>query len=209
MQWGAARNAANHGTDNTMTTNTTTRTRTPKPATRASRKPAAAAASPLDTIITLARTVTPANIIDVVGRACRNHGVTARNVGRYTGMRVMAFQNHTMVRNAEWQLDDCQLLAVWTMEFPAAVGRVFAVNGRMNNGAVTATDVANGIGIVRGVRSDYNRTGHGDPNGKPATPAESYGAKRFDVAPAAPVVTPAPVTATATRKPRTRKPAAA
>lgn len=169
-----------------------TRTRAPKPV-----APVAPVADVMTPIVTMARTVTPANVIDVVGRACANHGVTARNVGRRTGMRVMAFQNHSFARNVEWQLDDCQLLAVWAIEFPAAIGRVFALNGRM--GTPDGRAIADGIGIVRGVRSDYNRTGHGMATGKPAVESVAYGAKRFDVA--TPAIVPAPVVPAA-RTPR-------
>ena len=139
----------------------------------------------IDDVITLARTVTPATFDAMIARANANHGVVhaGRNVARFTGQRIVFTQNATLTRNAEWQLDDCQLLFVWRVLFPMASGALFT--GPM----------VNGIGIVRGVRAHYNRDGHGMPTGKPAVESVSYGAKRFDVAPA-PVVPPNPVIVT-------------
>lgn len=148
----------------------------------------------IDTLIAIARTVEPATFMARLATATRNHGVTlaGRNVGRFSGARVTAFQNMTLVRNADWQLNDCQLAFVWRAEFPMAVGRVFIGS------------VADGVSIVRGVRSDYNRTGHGDPNGKPKTESESYGAKRFDFGPVvAPSRTAPSANATGTAAPVT------
>lgn len=172
--------------------------------------PASATPTVLDRIVKIARTVTPATIIEIVRTANRDHGVTARNVGRYTNTRIMAFQNASFVHNTTWQLDDVQLLALWAMEFPAAVGRVFAVNGRMGTPDMTA--VRDGIGIIRGVRSDYNTTGHGDPTGTPAIASTSYGTKRFDVVVPESNAAPAPVADTkkkTVRASRTKKNVAA
>lgn len=162
----------------------------------------------------LARTINPANAITVVAAANAGYNPANRNVGRYTGMRVVEFQNACMVANATWQLDDCMMAALWAMEFPRAVGRVFAINGAMT--PASAASVRDAIGIVRGVRSDYNRTGHGDatiPNG-PKIPSVSYGTRRFDIhtnetnAPA--VIAPAVTGKTKrTAKPAARKSAAA
>lgn len=188
---------------------TKTTTATPATAKRGHRKPVtpatpvASIGATLDRIVKIARTVTPANIIAVVTAANKNHGIVTRNVGRYTGMRVMAFQNASFVANVGWQLDDVQLLAVWVMEFPATVGRVFAINGTL--GTPDNAGVRDGVSIIRGVRSDYNRTGHGvTPERKPvAVPSVSYGAKRFDIAvPVAAVVPPIASPKTATRGPR-------
>lgn len=128
--------------------------------------------SSIDDVVAMARTVTPANFNDMLARANANHGVlhAGRHIARFTGHRVMQTQNDTLTRNAEWQLDDCQLLFVWRVLFP------------MSSGAVFTASMRDGIGIVRGVRADYNRTGHGMPSGKPAVESVSYGAKRFDVA---------------------------
>lgn len=162
---------------------------------------------PLAALIAIARTCNPANVVDVIRRAIVNHGVTARNVGRTVGMRVMAFQNHTFAGNAVWQLDDCQLAALWTLEYPAAIGRVFAMNGRLST--PDASSVRDAIAIVRGVRSDYNRTGHG-MGAKPAVESTSYGSARFDIAvPTATVAAPKPATTkrghAKTAKPALRK----
>jgi hypothetical protein len=156
---------------------------------------------PLAALIAIARTCNPTNVVDVIRRAIVNHGVTARNVGRTIGMRVMAFQNHTFARNAVWQLDDCQLAALWTLEYPAAVGRVFAMNGRLST--PDAASVRDAIAIVRGVRADYNRTGHG-MGAKPAVESTSYGTQRYDIAVPTATVVPA-ATKPAARKPALRK----
>lgn len=155
-----------------------------------------------DELVAVARTVTPDTFTATLGRVNANHGVTlaGRNVGRFSGMRVTAFQNHTLRANADWKLDDVQLAFMWRAEYPMAVGRVFIGS------------VSDGVSIVRGVRSDYNRTGHGDPAGKPATASESYGARRFDFGPvvAATRTAPSPTAsgvAPATGK-RASKPAA-
>ena len=136
-----------------------------------------------DDVITMARTVTVANFADVFARATINHGVVhaGRHVARFTGHRVMQTQNDTLARNAEWQLDDVQLLFVWRVLFPASSGRVFTGS------------IADGISIVRGVRADYNRTGHGMPTGKPAAESVAYGAKRFDFGPVTSAVPPVTV----------------
>jgi len=122
-------------------------------------------------VVTLARTVTVATFTATVERANRDHGVLhgGRHVDRFNGWRVMFAQNNTLAKNAEWQLDDVQLLFVWRVMFPMSSGKLFTGN------------IADGIAIVRGVRADYNRTGHGMPTGKPAIESVSYGAKRFDI----------------------------
>lgn len=148
-------------------------------------------------VVSLARTVTVANFDDVLARATVNHGVlhAGRHVARFTGHRVMQTQNDTLRDNATWQLDDVQLLFVWRVLFPMSSGKLFTGS------------IADGVGIVRGVRADYNRTGHGMPSGKPATESVSYGAKRFEFTkPAAPIVPPNPVIVTPKRN--ARKPAA-
>jgi len=160
----------------------------------------------LDAIVKIARTINPVNVIDVVRKHNAGYTTAHRNVGRYTGRRVMAFQNACLVANAAWQLDDCQLAALWAMEFPMAVGRVFAINGRM--GAPDAAAVRDAIGIVRGVRADYNRTGHGDPsipNG-PKTAIPAFGPSRFDFPELKPAA--APVATAKTGKSKTGKRAA-
>jgi hypothetical protein len=142
----------------------------------------------LDDVITMARTVTVATFADAVARATANHGVThaGRNVARFTGQRVVFTQNMTFVRNAEWQLDDTQLLFVWRTLFPMASGALFA--GPIQPAAV----------MVNAIRSHYNRDGHGDPSGKPVVESIRYGSKPAFavVAPAPPVVPPNPVIVT-------------
>lgn len=132
---------------------------------------AVAVVDSLASLVALAKTVTAANFADTLASVNRDHGVIhgARNVARFNGWRVQYAQNTTLAQNAEWQLDDVQLLFVWRALHPVAVGKLYAGS------------IADGIAIVRGVRADYNRTGHGMPTGKPATESVSYGARRFDV----------------------------
>lgn len=127
----------------------------------------------IDDVVRMARTVTPENFAVMVGRSTANHGIihAARHIARFTGHRVMQTQNATLAANAEWQLDDVQLLFVWRTLFPMSSGKLFTGS------------IADGVGIVRGVRADYNRTGHGLPSGKPAVESVAYGAKRFAFAP--------------------------
>lgn len=132
----------------------------------------------LTAFVATLRDVTVDNAIAFVTATIRGN-TAVRNIGRITGTRVMAFQNMTLIRNAEWQLDDCQLAVLWACEFPRNVGRVFAMNGIER--PADASSVAAGISIVRGVRAEYNRNGHGEPTGKPAVESVAYGAKRFTV----------------------------
>lgn len=120
-------------------------------------------------VVRMARDVTVANFANMIARSTANHGVlhAGRHVARFTGHRVMQTQNATLVDNATWQLDDVQLLFVWRTLFPMSSGKLFAGS------------VADGVAIVRGVRADYNRGGHGDPAGKPATESVSYGTRKF------------------------------
>lgn len=143
-----------------------TRNRKPAPAPRTS-----TVVDTLDALITIARTVTVATFTDTLARVNTNHTVVhaGRHIDRFNGWRVMYAQNVTLAKNADWQLDDIQLLFVWRCMFPMSSGKLFTGN------------IAGGIAIVRGVRADYNRTGHGMPTGKPAVESVSYGAKRFDV----------------------------
>ena len=140
----------------------------------------------LDDVIAMARTVTIGTFADCIARSTANHGVThaGRNVARFTGQRVVYTQNATLANNEKWQLDDCQLLFVWRTLFPMASGKLFAGS------------VADGIGIVRGVRAHYNRDGHGMPTGKPTVESTMYGSKRFDAVVPAPIVPPNPVIVT-------------
>lgn len=178
-------------------TTRTPRTRTPKPA--------PVATSPLDVLIAWVHAVTVDTVLTMVATHTAGYTTATRNVGRFTGTRIVAFQNMTMVRNAEWQLDDCQLAALWSVEFPAGVGRVFSMNALPGVRPLpSASSITDAIGIVRGVRAAFNATGHGDPSGKPATASVAYGAKRFAVSggTVAPVadVAPAKPTRTRTRK---------
>ena len=138
-----------------------------------------------NTLTTAVRTVNPSNVVDVVKRANAGHTVTfaSRHIGRYTGMRIVAFQNAQLERNRTAQLDDCQLAAMMAIEFPMAVGRVFALNGAY--ATPDASAIRNAIAIVGGIRSDYNRTGHGS-GAAPKTPVDRFGASRFDVPDASP-----------------------
>lgn len=158
---------------------TTTTTATRKSATR---KPGKPVASPIDAIVKLAGTVNPANVLDMIRKTTGTFTTPTRNVGRYTGQRIVAFQNWTLEQNATWQLDDCQLAFVWSVEFPFGVGRVFAMNPLPGVRPVpSASAIRDAITIVRGVRSDYNRGTHAQPAGKPKTESMSYGSRRFDI----------------------------
>ncbi len=125
----------------------------------------------LASLITFARMVTVATFADMLARVNADHGIVhaGRHVARFTAWRVMYAQNHTLQQNAEWQLDDVQLLFVWRALFPMSSGKLFTGS------------IADGVSIVRGVRADYNRTGHGMPTGKPKVESVSYGAKRFEI----------------------------
>lgn len=157
----------------------------------------------LDDAVGIARTVNASNIDAVVDAANRDtiaRNAPGKNVCRFdNASRIMAFQNMTFVRNATWQLDDVQLIALWRMAFPGAVGRVFA------------RSVRDTVGMINGIRADYNRNGHSDPAWiRGTTPASvRYGAKRFDFGPAIVAPTPVaePVAPTRTRKPVAPKPA--
>jgi len=142
----------------------------PKPARIRNRRASVDASTIRDmrTLVRFAKTVTPANFADALTVVNRNHGVThaARNVGRFTGHRIVMFQNVMMRDNAGWQLNDCQLAFIMRAEFPAGVGRVFTASP------------ADGVRIVRGIRADYNRTGHGATWTR-TEPSVSYGPARF------------------------------
>lgn len=72
------------------------------------------------------------------------------NIGKTTGMRVMAFQDMTLARNDEpkFRLTDTELAKLWRDEFPQSRA---VLNGRIDEN------------IVRGVRNLYNQgmQGHG------------------------------------------------
>lgn len=158
----------------TPTTTTTPATTTPAvdvattpatPAKRASRKPVKPANAPAVRVPTsiadafkIARTITGANIDEHVRAANVGHVVNApgKNTGRFTSTRIVRFQNTTLLENVERKLTDVQLLYVWRVEFPSAVGRVFTA------------DWKTGVSIVRGVRAEFNRNGHGEPERVPA-----------------------------------------
>jgi hypothetical protein len=105
-----------------------------------------AAATTLDGIIALARTVTTVTYVATVAAIRTAFPVAreSRNVGRTTNRRVQSFQSWTMTHNETWKLNDVQLAFVWIAEFPAAIGRVFTADPSVN------------VAIVRGVRRDYN-----------------------------------------------------
>ena len=153
----------------------------------------------LDQLIARARTVTVANFTAELERVNRDHGVVhaGRHVARFNAWRVMFAQNETLKRNADWQLDDVQLLFVWRALFPMSSGKLFTGS------------IADGIAIVRGVRADYNRTGHGLPTGKPSVESVSYGAKRFEIPGQSVATVPANPVIVEPNKKNARKPAAA
>jgi len=144
-----------------------------KPAARVRRTPTTAPAPrrlrTMADAIVAARHVTPANVDAMIARFNANHGVTlaARNVGRLSGGRIMDVQNDFMADNRG--LNDLQIAFVWRVDFPAAVGRVFTA------------DVPTGVQIVRGVRAEYNRNGHGSKSDAwKTTKSVSTGPARFD-----------------------------
>lgn len=116
------------------------------------------------------------------------------NVGQKSGMRVMAYQDHTFAINDKRRMTDEELAADWRAEFP---------NSRaVRAGRITAEMVAS-------VRALYNRGtgGHGTPGVKHESQAfEVVNGKRIPVAPArkAPepkaAKTPTPTPATAKAK---------
>jgi len=149
------------------------------PATR-TRKPKKSAVSGIDAIVKLAATVNPANVLDVIKSTTGTHTTATRNIGRFTLRRIVDFQNWSLEQNAAWQLDDCQLAFVWSVEYPGAVGRVFGMNALPGvRPTPSAAAIRDAISIVRGVRSDFNRGKHA--NTVPAVPSESYGSRRFDI----------------------------
>lgn len=172
---------------NARRTPATVKPRTPKPAATPATPAPTTFAGMVATIVTMVRAVTVDNVTAIVARANAGHTPTNRNTGRYTGRRIMAFQNESLIANNAWQLDDLQIAALWAIEFPGAVGRVFGLNGRM--GAVTPAVIMDAVSIVRGVRADYNRTGHGmyDTKRVPDVIANAFGPKRIVI----PNVTPA------------------
>ena len=141
------------------------------------RKPRATAVTPaprtiksLADLIAVGRTITPANWTAVVGRFTANHGVThaSRNVGRFTGSRIVDFQNVWMADNHGF--NDCQLAAIMRIEHPAASGSLYA-----------NPDPAVAVSIVRGIRAEYNRNGHGSKTETWRTVrAERFGPASFD-----------------------------
>ena len=119
--------------------------------------------------IAVARHVTPANVDAMVTRYNTNHGVShaARNVGRLSGGRIMDVQNDFMADNHG--LNDLQIAFVFRVDFPAASGKIFT----------DAMPVA--VSIVRGIRADYNRTGHGSKSDTWRTvKSVATGPTRFD-----------------------------
>jgi hypothetical protein len=122
-------------------------------------------------LIAVGRNVTPANWVAVVGRFTGPDGRggvshASRNVGRFTGMRIVDFQNVWMADNNG--LDDCQLAAIMRIEHPAASGGLYT------------RDAATAVGIVRGIRAEYNRNGHGSKTETWRTVrAERFGAASF------------------------------
>lgn len=74
------------------------------------------------------------------------------NIGKTSGLRVMAFQDLTLTRNDEpkYRLTDTELAALWRAEFPNSRA---VQNGRIDES------------IVRGVRNLFNQGtgGHGTP----------------------------------------------
>lgn len=84
-------------------------------------------------------------------------------------MGVQQFQNWQLDESRRLRLTDAQLLAVMRVEFPRNEGRVFIGS------------VLEGLNIVAGIRTHYNRDGHYGPS--PAerglAPSRSYG--RFGI----------------------------
>lgn len=135
------------------------------PVVKTPRKPAKprARATSFDGVIAAASTVNAKNIdakITAFNASSTPDKTPARNVGRYTGMRVVAFQNSLFADNVTRQLTDVQLLFVLRVEHPNA------------SGAIVTGSIATGLGIVRDVRAHINRNGHDGP--MPSTPLIAY-----------------------------------
>lgn len=148
---------------------TRTRTRATKPATAVKLPPMPRTIRNAADVVSVARHITPSNFDAMIVRFTANHGITlaARNVGRYTGSRIMDAQNVFMADNMG--LNDAQILFALRVDFPAAVGRVFIA------------DNATGVSIVRGIRAEYNRNGHGSKNDTWKTvKSEPFGPSRFE-----------------------------
>jgi hypothetical protein len=129
--------------------------------------PSGARPNGIEELINASKAVTsPASFLEFVTRMQRMlPGPEHRHKGLFTGMRVQRFQNWQLDQNARYRLTDAQILAVMRVEFPQAIGKVFTA------------DLTTGLGIVAGIRSDYNRTGHNGPTPQERgmQPSVSYG----------------------------------
>jgi hypothetical protein len=92
-------------------------------------------------------------------------GARDKHGGILTGQGVQDFQNWQLDSNVQWKLTDGQLLAFMRVEFPLAEGKVFS--GSLDDG----------LKIVAGIRSHYNRDGHHgpSPSSRGMAPSISYG----------------------------------
>lgn len=158
----------------------TTRTRAPR-APRV-RPVAIANVKTFADVLNVAATITPDNFGATLSaiNATANVAHVARNVGRFTGGRVMDVQNAMMRDNRT--LDDLQILFVWCADYPMASGRLYGAN--REPGSVAA--IVAGIGIVRGVRAEYNNPNGTNPHHGAkfpvTTPSVMYGPKKFTFA---------------------------
>src|SRR5215211_7414905 len=188
-EWMDDMNELTNGDVNVVVADVVAESKTKTPRASRVRRPrvvAADAVKTFDDVVGIARTITPDNFADVVGAVNASAAIphAARNVGRFTRGRIGDVQNETLRDNESesMRLDDVQLLAVWCMEFPAAVGRVFDANREPSQSAIVR-----GVGIVRGVRADYNRPGgtnphHGAKFAVVPNSSNSYGMKRVTFA---------------------------
>lgn len=161
MENGKTDTAITTTTTDTATVPTTTTVAEPKPARAHAAKPANVPTPPrsLADAMKIARTATMANAAELVAAANVGFIVNApgKNVGRFTGTRITRFQNTTLLENPKWRFTDVQLLVLWRIEHPSATGAVYA-----------SPDIRRAVGIVAGVRAEFNRDGHGEPERIPA-----------------------------------------
>ena len=82
--------------------------------------------------------------------------------GIKTGMRVMEFQDHQLVRQTERKLSDDELLDEMRDEFPETVGKIFTADRETRRS------------ILRAVRNLYNAGKHSKAAPKPEVPVVEY-----------------------------------
>lgn len=82
---------------------------------------------------------------------------SGKHIGRTSGMRIMQFQDHTLMQQDKRRLTDEELGAEWAEEFPEA-----------------RCQFAERMDIVRRVRQLFNEGRHGKQEQRPAKPVPKY-----------------------------------